>query len=504
MFRRRLTVALAALATVAVLQGALALWAVGVAELQVLRGRVVSDIQLGFTDLAADKYRLRQAGDDAAARDALHTAMQHTLQRLQSLAARSSEIDSSERARGTQAERGQALAALERALGGASLQAPLDSGELRTVLARSVAREADAVREKRADADRTLAWLRQLWIGTAAALALAALLLAAHFALALRRPLARLADGARAMQRGELDHRIGLAGDDEFAALARGVDAMAAELAQHRQRDAQARRSLEQQVAVRTAELSDALAALQGAEARRRQLFADISHELRTPTTVIRGEAQVTLRGTDKPALEYKAALARIADAAGQLGTVIDDLLTMARSDIDALVLRRSPLELGGVLEQVLAQGRALAQEHGVQLLAEPWPPHVRVSGDAPRLRQLLLALLDNAVRYSHPGGTVRLGAGVQAPEAEGAPGWVELRIADEGIGVDAADLPRVFERHHRGERARRHRADGSGLGLAIVRTLARGHGGDVMLDSRPGAGTTARVRLPLLAPEAA
>jgi two-component system, OmpR family, sensor kinase len=497
MFRRRLTFVLALMAAVAVLQGTLALWAVGVAETQVLRGRVASDIQLAFAQLAADKYRLRLASDDPAASEALRAAMQTTLQRLHGLAASSRALDTGEAARTLQAERDEALVLLGRSL---DTLEPGDTAELRLMLARSVAREAEAVREKRADADHTLAWLRRLWIGTAATLALAALGLALYVAQVLRHPLARLADGVRAMQRGDLDHRIELHGPDEFSALARGVNTMAGELAQHRQREVQARQALEEQVDARTRELSQAVLALQEAEARRRQLFADISHELRTPTTAIRGEAQVTLRGVDKPVGEYKATLARIADAARQLGSVIDDLLTMARSDADTLSLRRETLDFAGVMQQALSHGEALARERGVAIEPSPGPGAVPgplpMQGDAVRLRQLLLALLDNAVRYSHPGGRVRVAA--RCFEQDGA--WVEVSIADDGIGVDAADLALVFERHHRGERARRHRADGSGLGLPIARALARGHGGDIRLTSTPGAGTTASVRLPLLA----
>lgn len=529
MFRRRLTAALAILAAVAAAQGAVAVWAVGEAERHVLRGRVAADIQHGFAELTVDKQRLRnwaaqrQFGADAddAARDLLLQHMRVTLERLKDLAAQAVRLDDSSAARQRQAQRAEALDVLERSVAqlarglasrptlppaadvagawrsAAELFDQAEGRDLQRLLADSVLREATAVREKRADTNRTLAWMRRLWMGSAAALTLAALVLAAHFARALRRPLDALSEGARALREGRLDHRIALEGANEFADVARSVDAMAGELADHRRRESEARQALENEVQARTAELRDALRALQESDARRRQLFADISHELRTPTTAIRGEAQVTLRGTDKPVADYKASLQRIVDAARQLGLVIDDLLTMARSDSDTLTLQRGPVELAAVLDEAMSHGQAIASGRQVSLAHEPWPVGLTLSADAARLRQLLLTLLDNAVRYSHAGGRVR----VSARRVQGEDPGVEVTIEDDGIGIDAEDLPHVFERNRRGARARRHRADGTGLGLAIARALARGHGGDVRLASTPGVGTCATLTLPLAAP---
>jgi len=120
------------------------------------------------------------------------------------------------------------------------------------------------------------------------------------------------------------------------------------------------------------------------------------------------------------------------------------------------------------------------------------------VMADRQRLRQLLLLLLDNAVRYSHPGGVVELLV-QRMPEREDGSVLCEIRVVDHGIGISAEDLPRVFEHTFRSEQARQHRADGSGLGLAIGRVLARAHGGDIRLESQPGHGTTALLYLPLL-----
>jgi signal transduction histidine kinase len=328
----------------------------------------------------------------------------------------------------------------------------------------------------------------------AATLAVLAVAAALHFTRALRRPLDLLSDGALRLRQGQLQHRIPLEGADEFSAVARSVNAMAVELEQHRAREAAQRQQLEAQVDARTAELREALQALGQADLRRRQLFADVSHELRTPTTAIRGEAEITLRGADRPAEDYKAALRRIVDTARQLATVIDDLLAMARSDIDALSLVKRPLDLADPVRDALLQAAALGAARGVKLQADALPAgRCGVLGDAQRLRQLLLILLDNAVRYSPDGAEVRLRL---LPAEAGSPHCC-VEVADDGIGIAAHELPQVFERHFRGEAARRQRPDGSGLGLAIAQALARAHGGQVTLSSTPGQGTVARLLLP-------
>lgn len=531
MLRKRLSIALAVLAAAALLEGATALWALDVAERQVQRGRVASDIQFGFVELSAQKQRLRtwvaqlqsDAQPDPAQRDRLLTDMAGTLARLQGLSQQAVRLDDKSAAQPEHQQRQEALAVLVLSLGDlertVAAARPLQGGtdarvawqalsmlfdapqgrDLRRLLAQSIEREHAAVLRERAAADNTLTWVRRLWSAAAGTLALAALLLAAYFASALRRPLERLSQGALALQQGRLDHRMEADGADEFAAVARSMNRMAAELSEHRDREARARNRLEEVVSARTAELQAALQALQQVDARRRQLFADISHELRTPTTAIRGEAEISLRGRDKDTADYKLTLRRIVETSAQLGLVIDDLLTMARSDIDTLVLQRQALDLSAPLAEAFEQARALAHDTGVTVLTEAAPGELPVLGDALRLRQLFTILLDNAVRYSHPGGQVT--ARVCRHATPGEAPQVELLVQDQGIGMSESDQARLFERNFRGEHARRHRADGSGLGLAIAAALARAHGGDIRIDSQLGLGSTVRLRLPLRDP---
>jgi len=337
----------------------------------------------------------------------------------------------------------------------------------------------------------------------AAALAVAAIIATGTFLSGLmarlQQPLRALVDGMARLSVGDFGQRIAVSGRDEFAQLANGLNAMADQLQRHSLQANAARDDLERVVSQRTKELQDANRALQGSDNARRRLFADISHELRTPTTAIRGEAEITLRGTDRPADEYRAALRRIVDTARQLGGVIDDLLAMARSDIDALALVKRPLDLAEPVNEALLQAQALASGRGVRLQAGPMPDHgCTVLGDAQRLRQLLLVLLDNAVRYSHAGGTVAVRLQPEAAAPGRPPGW-RVEVQDAGIGIAAHELPQVFERHFRGQQARRHRPDGSGLGLPIAQSLARAHGGQLTLSSVPEQGTLAQLWLPAL-----
>lgn len=538
MFRKRLTVALGVLAVAALLQGGVSLWALQAASEKVYRGRVASDVLAGFLELYGTKQRLRAwlsqsllgAPVDPQLREKLQNDMAVTLASLDAMAVLAAELDGDRNA--LQAEhhqRQEDLVVLHQSLDElrtamASVQPqPLNANpvavwseitrvfdvsqgrDLRSLLDRNIAREKAALVRDRAAADSSLALVRTLALGAATSLALAAALLALYFARALRQPLEELSTGVEALQRGELQHRIPDHRHDEFSRFAQRVNTMAAEIAHHREREVQARHRLEDLVQARTAELEEALQTLRQLEARRRQMFADISHELRTPTTVIRGEADIALRGQDKPAEYYQGAMQRIVSSAKQLGGVIDDLLTMARNDIDTLALHRTPLDVAEPLQDAVEQARALGREHRVQVeytspaKSSCW----RLLGDAQRLRQLFTLLLHNAVRYSHSAGRVQVQAASVA-DANGAAQW-QLRVTDHGIGISADDLPRVFERNFRGENARLHRADGSGLGLGlpIAAMLAHAHGGRIDIDSQPGQGTTVSLWLPLLAEQA-
>lgn len=534
MFARRLTFALASIACAAVLEGLSAIWALNIAHEHVLRGRVASDIQLAFEELTISKLRLRawfiqeqlvpSAADDLRLK--YQSEMRSTLVQLNQLSARAVELDGNDATRDEHIKRQDALSVLAESMAGVEFAAakvrPLQTGvdtyqawlaagelfdiargrDLRRLLSDSIARESLAVARERAAADQALRWMRDLLLGAAITIALAALLLAVLFARALRRPLEELNEGALALQKGQLSHRIPLEGVNEFSAVAHSMNAMAVQLYDHRTREIKARQDLEELVQARTTELQDALQALQKVDERRRRLFADISHELRTPTTAILGEAEITLRGPDKPQIHYRAALQRIVSTTRQLSAVIDDLLTMARSDIDALALNRHPIDLDEPLRDALEQAAALAHDRQITVQTTQSTPHsLSMLADPHRLRQLLILLLDNAVRYSHVGGLVTVSV-QRKMTAGGDDARCEIHITDQGIGIAVQDLPRVFERSFRSTHARQHCADGSGFGLSIGRALVRAHGGEITLYSELGQGTTVLLELPLLLAE--
>ncbi|MDZ4189437.1 MAG: ATP-binding protein [Hydrogenophaga sp.] len=532
MFRRRLSLVLILLAATLVLQGVGAVFALREAERQVVRGRIASDIHLGFVQLSATKQRLRSwvtqqkigAGGELAERDALLQDMKNTLADLARLteAARQTRLGTTGEAE--HLARLEALRVLDvtvRALGASIGQMNVlppdvparqgwdaltevfertDGRDLRQFITQSIARETTAVERERTAADQALARMQALWIGMALLLALVSLAAMVYFARALRRPLDALVNGAQALRQGQLQHRVALHGQDEFSDVARSMNAMAQALEQHHLREMAQRHELEAEVRERTRALHEANESLQRTDVRRRQLLADISHELRTPTTVIRGEAEITLRGGARSAGEYQEALHRIVDTSRQLGSVIEDLLAMARSDMDSLSMVRQPVDFSLVLADALTQAAALAAANQIRIEGpdEELKP-VWLLGDAQRLRQLLLLILDNAVCYSFAQGLVK----VSMHATGGASPHVELHVKDEGIGIAPDELPRVFERHYRGGAARVHRAGGIGLGLSIAQALAQAHSGSLSLHSPASAkghkGTCVVLRLPLM-----
>lgn len=534
MFRRRLLLAFVTLASAAVVQGALAWWTISVADEKVQRGRLTNDILMRFVELSNNKQRLRtwvsqallDAGASSAEREQLLLSMQKNLQDLSQLAQRAEQLDPDRSALVLEEhlERQRVIRLLEASI--SPLQQTLlgvstlpdsfnplltwhsinqtfdaiEEHDLRMLLEQSIQRERLTLQRERQVADESLALVRGLALAMAASIAAAASLLALYFSAALRRPLQQLIRGTQALQRGHLHHRIPARRKDEFAQIAHSVNLMAAELVQHRQRETDARQQLEALVNARTTELQQALDTLQQVDLRRRQLFADISHELRTPTTAIRGEAEITLRGQDKAADDYKAALQRIVQTSVQLGLVIEDLLSMARSDIDTLVLERRLITVEQALREAITQIRPSARLKSIHLacyISSKTP----VLGDQQRLRQVFGLLLDNAVSYSNPYSQVEVYTERLPATDEHQPDYWKVSIHNRGMPISPEELTQVFQRSFRGAAARAHRPDGNGLGLPIAISLIQAHHGHITLDSSAQYGTIAQVLLPIATP---
>jgi signal transduction histidine kinase len=230
------------------------------------------------------------------------------------------------------------------------------------------------------------------------------------------------------------------------------------------------------------------LSILEEAYDAQRRFVSDASHELRAPLTAIQANLELLERYPGMTAEERAEAVDEAGREARRLARLVGDLLALARADA-GVALRRERVALDAVVRDVFDQARHLARGQRLELAGvEP----MTVVGDRDRLQQLLLVLLDNALKYTPVEGEVRLALRRDGTTAEAV-------VADTGIGIGSDDLPRVFERFYRADPARGRDTGGTGLGLPIARWIAEQHGGEVRLESAPGRGTTATVRLPVL-----
>jgi signal transduction histidine kinase len=221
---------------------------------------------------------------------------------------------------------------------------------------------------------------------------------------------------------------------------------------------------------------------------RQREFVADASHELRTPLTLIRTNVEAWIRRASGVNRAYAH---NIIDEVEQLNRIVGDLTTLALADARQLRIEREPLELNNVVRDLMDQARPLAEERGVQLRPD-LNGGVRVEADVARVRQLLLILIDNALRHTPSGGKVSVGVIRQN-------GHARITVTDNGEGIPPADLPHIFERFYRADKARSRENGGSGLGLAIAKWIVDAHRGDIEVKSAQGKGTEVEVSLPAM-----
>jgi signal transduction histidine kinase len=299
--------------------------------------------------------------------------------------------------------------------------------------------------------DRAAAFL----VAVLVALAVASVPLARGIA----RPLERLTAAARALGSGDLSARAGVDRADEVGELGRAFDEMAERL----------ERLLRQE----------------------KELIANVSHELRTPLSRIRVALDLAAEGDLERARRF---LGEIAQDLSEVERLVEDILTAARLDLAQgrpgaeVPLRREPLPGGELVARAAERFRAAHPGRTLEVAAEE--PLPVLDADAALLRRALDNLLDNAAKYSEPGEPVTLSA-----RAEG--GALVLEVRDRGIGIDAADLPRLFTPFFRTDRSRGRGSGGVGLGLALAKRIAEAHGGTIAVESASGKGTVVRVRVP-------
>jgi len=223
----------------------------------------------------------------------------------------------------------------------------------------------------------------------------------------------------------------------------------------------------------------------------RTEFVANVSHELRTPLTAIHGYLETLLGGALEERDDARRFLEIVFRHTERLGRLLDDLTDLSNIELGRVTLRLEPVRLDEVVDSVLAIIAPKAEAGRVALasqLPSGLPP---VSADRDRLAQILINLVDNAVKYTPEGGRVTVSA---RPAADGR---VEVAVADTGVGIPPTDLPRITERFYRVDKARSRELGGTGLGLAIVKHLVLAHAGELAIESTPGRGTTVRVALP-------
>lgn len=224
---------------------------------------------------------------------------------------------------------------------------------------------------------------------------------------------------------------------------------------------------------------------LQAARQMQTHFVADVSHELRTPLTALKGVIE-TLRDGAVDDLEVRDSfLATLETETHRLIRLVNDLLTLTRADSEALGLKRQAFDLAALVESCVWQFRGTGRE----MIVRPDSRPLMVEADADRVRQVVVNLLDNALKYSKTCVEITLGR----DESGGA----AVRIHDHGMGIPAADLPHIGRRFYRTDRARSRSQGGSGLGIAIAQALVEAHGGGLWIESKEGIGTTACFRLP-------
>lgn len=296
--------------------------------------------------------------------------------------------------------------------------------------------------------------VRTAWLIILVALGVAASL-GAYVTFRFHRRLGRLAAAVEAINLRDLGVRVAVEGSDSVASLAQAFN-----------------RTLDR---------------LEAEEKVRKELFADVAHEIRHPLAGIRARLDAIQDGALP--LDQEQIL-RVSDAAGDLARLVGDLRDLSLSDVGQLALVREDVDVNALVTQIREWMEPVAEDQGVTLTTAVASGATNVEADGPRLRQVLLNLVSNALRHTPPGGHVDLSVAAHGDV-------LDFRVEDTGEGIAAGDLPHVFDRFYRTDPARTRGVGGSGLGLAIVRSLVALHGGSVSVESRPGTGSVFTVLLP-------
>jgi signal transduction histidine kinase len=298
--------------------------------------------------------------------------------------------------------------------------------------------------------------VRQVYTFSAIGVIAVGLLLAFLLSRTFTRPIRELTAATHAVSAGQLKQAVPVRSRDELGELAASFNRMNAAL-------------------VRSTEL-------------RRQMTADIAHELRTPVSIIMGHAEAVHDGVMAPSLE---SFEIIRDEVERLDGLIEDLRTLSRADAGELPIEFQPVSPARLLEKVQAMHKQNAASKNIVIDLQVEPDLPEISADPGRMVQVLSNLVDNALLYTPEGGRVLISA---RPVADA----LEIRVQDSGPGIPENELERVFERFYRSDPSRQRNAGGSGLGLAIAKSIVEKHNGTIWAESKPGEGATIIIHLPL------
>jgi len=303
----------------------------------------------------------------------------------------------------------------------------------------------------------------------------------------LYQPLILIRKATDAIAAGEYQKPISVKLDAEFEELAGSINQLAERLRVHREQQAKYEKELESEVEQRTKELTNANQQLTRIDARRKQFLADVSHELRTPLTIVRGEAQVMLRLESASHLEYQQTLSVILDQSVKLTRLVDDLLLLARTEIDELNLVKSEEAMHAVLLEEVTKWQRKHPERRITLNPHEPASLSTVQIDKPRIQQVISILIDNALKYADNACPIN----VELSEADN---HICIAVKDTGEGISAAAIETIFDRFVRFSKT----SEGLGLGLSIAKAIVLAHGGDLKVKSNKGEGSTFTILLPL------
>jgi signal transduction histidine kinase len=296
-----------------------------------------------------------------------------------------------------------------------------------------------------------------LWL---AVIALLALLMSMFVVRTITRPIGDLNEGISRMAKGDLSSRVKVRGKNEFAQLAMAFNSMSERIEQF--------------------------------DKARNQFVSNASHELKTPLSTMKILIETLLYQEAYDAGMQKEFLGDVNKEIDRLSGIISDLLTLVNFDSGGIKLKPTDVRLSSIVQEQTQRLLPLAREHGIEMDCVVKDPCDTI-GDATKLTQVFYNVIDNAIKYTPRGGKVSIEVSRSGRKAV-------VKVADTGIGIPEADLPHIFERFYRVDKARSRETGGTGLGLSIVKQILMMHGGDIAATSKEGAGTTFTIELPIAA----